>query len=1069
MEAGAQTVSGQITGVLKDSSGAVLPGVSMTAKNVATGFTRTTLTNESGVYAMPSIPIGNYEVTAELPGFQKQIRSGITLNVDDNLRIDFTLTVGQASESVTVTGEVTAIQTESAAVATAVTNRTVLETPLNGRVFFDLVELVPGAVTPAPNNSLANRGGISIAGSREGENTYTIDGIDNGSSGTNGPQIKLGIETLQEFKVLTNSYSPEYGRSSGGNVVMTTRSGTNEFRGTVWEFVRNASLLDAKNLFDPPYCDRVSPGTFCTNIPPLHQNQFGAVLGGPVPKMKNLFFFTSYEGLRSAKSLSSLATVPTAAMHNGDFSSLLPKTVIKDPLTGQPFQNNIILQQRWDPVGKAFLDLYQMPNSSGASNLLSNPIAGHYNDQATGRLDYNFGKNNFFVRHIWNRELIREPFPGRGVTQGNPGFGWDNPLVGNALSTGAALVFSPRVIGNLRYGINHIVEYLTVGNLTPFAQQAGLVGASTLPVNYGRPSISATNYTAVGDYSSAPGLRNEWNHEWNYTQNILLGNHALTAGFNFRLVHIDHGLPNQRRGSFSFDGSWSGNSVADMLLGYARTSSLTPDSANWKTHQRGKNPAWFFNDDWKITPKLTLNAGVRYEFSTPMTDADDAIASFDFATGKVIVPDLKKLPPVDPVTGLVGGVLNGNLIEQSTFGAGLRAPDYRDIEPRFGIAYTLNSKTVIRSGYGVFFEVLTYGNSQISFVQNSPWFPTKTFSTDSTTGPVITLSQNPFPNKLFTAPLLTTNGWDPNFRDGYVQNWNLTVQHELRPNLLLDLGYVGSHAVKLFTSYNQNQSFLVGGPLGSGSQQSRKLYPQFSSVNEASSIGRAGFNSMQLKLERRFAAGFSILGSYMWSKNMTSGNAQNIHIGNTQEWGLSPDDARHRLTTNYLYGIPLGRGHKFFSNGPLQQVFGDWQWSGILTMQSGRPFTPSLSGDISNTGSSVRPNLIGDPNSGPKTAGQFWNAAAFALPAANTFGNAGIGVLTGPGMRTFDSSLTKNFQLGSDEKRRLQFRGEVFNLFNHPVWGVPGTTVNGPTFGQVTGTLVNTTSRQIQLALKLYF
>jgi hypothetical protein len=357
VNAEAQTVSGQITGVIKDSSGAVLPGATVTAKNAATGFTRTILTNESGVYVMPSIPIGKYDVTAELAGFQTQIRTAVTLDVDDNMRVDFTLSVGQTSESVTVTGELTAIQTESAAVATAVNNRTVLETPLNGRVFFDLVELVPGVVTPAPNNSLANRGGISIAGSREGENSYTIDGVDNGSSGTNGPQIKLSIETLEEFKVLTNSYSPEYGRSSGGNVVMTTRSGTNELRGTIWEFARNSALFDAKNLFDPPYCGQNAPGQFCANIPPLHQNQFGAVIGGPVPKARNLFFFLAYEGTRSNKSLSSLATVPPAAFHNGDFSSLLPKTVIKDPLTGAAFTGNIIPQNRWDPVGKAFLEL----------------------------------------------------------------------------------------------------------------------------------------------------------------------------------------------------------------------------------------------------------------------------------------------------------------------------------------------------------------------------------------------------------------------------------------------------------------------------------------------------------------------------------------------------------------------------------------------------------------------------------------------------------------------------------------------------------------------------------------
>src|SRR5215831_18024737 len=784
--ADAQTFSGaQVTGVIRDSNGGVTPGATITATNTETNLMRQTLSNENGVYTLPALPIGVYDITAELAGFQTEVQKGIKLQVGDNLRVNFTLEVGRVTDTVTVTGVVPAIQAESAALGTVVNNKIVTEMPLNGRVFYDLVQLVAGAVSPAPNSTLANRGGVNIAGARETSNAYTIDGIDNVSNGTNGPQVKLSIEMLQEFRVMTNSYSPEYGRGSGGNVVMTTRSGGTAYHGTAWEFLRN-NAVDAKNLFDAPACTSANVGQRCGDVPPLHRSQFGYVLGGPVPKVKNLFFFQGYEGTRLNQSLTSVATVPTPAFHNGDFSSLLPNTVIKDPVTGVAFPGNIIPRNRWDPIGAAFLALYPVPTNSGATNnFASNPIKSVPNDQLTGRLDFNHGKNNYYIRHIWNREGLREPFPGRGQTNGIPGFGWDDPLVGNNFMMGAALVFSPRVIGNLRFGINHMLEPNIVRNLIPYNQQIGLCCTSPLPVNFGRPSISMSGYSGVGDYQGAPGGRDEWSHEANYTQNVLLGNHNLSAGMNFRLTHIDHQLPNARRGNFSFDGTLSGNVVADVLLGYPRQSQITPDTANFRTHQRGSNPSAFFNDDWKVTPNLTVNLGMRWEFTTAMQDANDAISSFDFITGKVVVPDLAKLPAVDPSNGLIGGILPASLVEVSPYGRGLRNNYYKNFQPRVGFAYTLNSKSVVRAGYGMFTDVLSYGNSQIGFVQNSPWFPTKTYRVDNTTGPVISLTNSPFPDKVFNAPLLSFTGWDPNYRDGYVQNWNLTVQRELMPDLAL--------------------------------------------------------------------------------------------------------------------------------------------------------------------------------------------------------------------------------------------------------------------------------------------
>jgi hypothetical protein len=604
--------------------------------------------------------------------------------------------------------------------------------------------------------------------------------------------------------------------------------------------------------------------------------------------------------------------------------------------------------------------------------------------------------------------------------------------------------------------LNHVQEYNVNGHFVPFNEQVGICCTDRSPYFWGRPSISATGYSGVGD--GGLGGREDWIHEFNYTQNILSGNHNFSAGFNLKTLSIDTVLAGARRGTFQFDGSWSGNPIADMLLGLPRQTTLTPSTANLLAKQRGKSYFAFFNDDWKVTRNLTVNMGFRYEINMPQVAADDAIASFDFKTGKIGVPDVSKITP---------GSIDLNLVENSPYGRTLRqGNDLNNIAPRIGIAYTLNPKTVVRAGYGVFTEYPLYGNGLTRFSQFSPWFPTKTYRTDATTGPVISTSRDPFPDRVFTAPLLTVSGWDPEFRDGYMQNWNLTIQRELLKDLSWEVAYMGSKGTKLFNTANVNQSFLVGGPLGSGSQQSRKLYPNFSTLTLVDDTGYSRFHSLQMKLERRFASGLSLLGSYLWSKAIDSGNRSDM-LG--LEPGLASFDARHRQVTSFIYEVPLGNGHRFLNSGIPAKVLGNWQVSGVSTLQSGRPATIGWTGDISNTGGSARPVAVGDPNTGAKTTNSFWNAAAFVAPAANTFGNAGRNTLIGPGMRAFDFSLSKNFEISADGKRRVQFRGEIFNLFNHPIYDQPNTTFNNAGFNTIRGILINTTPRQIQLGLKAFF
>ena len=1051
LAANAEAQGAGITGTVTDATGAVLPGVSVTAENTDTNLGRTTITNESGNYNFPTLTIGNYQLTAELPGFSVALRSEITLQTGDTLRVNLVLEIGQITDTITVTEAAPAIQSESAELGTVIDNKTVLEVPLNGREFYALLKLVPGTVAPAPNSRLAHRGGVSVAGARETSNAYTIDGIDNGSAGTNGPQIKIGVETLQEFKLLTNSYSPEYGRGGGGQVVMTTRSGTNEYRGTIWNFLRN-DALDARNFFDSS-----------AKPPPLRRNQFGFVFGGPVAD--NLYFFTGFEALRNRKSLTSGATVPPAAFHNGDFSSLLPGKVITDPLTGNAFPGNIIPQDRWDPIGKEFVDFYPDPtNSDRSRNLITNPPQDRDNDQATLRLDYSFGAHNIYARHIYNRELIAEAFQGRGGENGVPGFGWNNILVGNTFTTGGTFIFSPSLIGTVRYGITTMWESVLSRHLAasnPFVQ--GDLNA-ILDEERGwvrrdlgiRPRVQPSGFDRVGDRAS-PNGRQEYINEFNYTQKYLTGNHELTAGYHHRVIWIDHTLPQDGGGRFDFDGRHSGNAIADMLLGFPRQSRITPTVAKFRTHQRGESYSAYFNDDWKVTPKLTLNLGVRYEINTPMYDSNNvSIHSFNFDTGKVIVPDPALLDP---------RALAPEFVEGSQFGKGLRPTDKNNFAPRIGMAYSLDDKTVIRAGFGMFTDNIAFGNHQTALVFG-PWALSKAYRTDSSTGPVVSLSNNPFPEELFTAPLISVSGWDPDFTDGYVQNWNLTIQRELMPNVVLETAYLGSHGSDLMTKLPANNAVLPAPGLPS-STQARRPYPAYSSVTKHTNLTRSNFHALQFKLDKRFSNGLQLLGNYMWSKaldNDSNGNnqqSQNVFDFDRDSYGLSNFDTRHRFVTNFVYELPGP------DSRPASYIAGGWQVSGILTLQAGRPRTAELNGDNTRTGARARPDQICDPNTGPKTPNNFWNKACFVTPPRGTFGNAGRNTLTGPGMRQFDMSAAKEFPI--DDVRYVQFRLEAFNIFNHAVFGQPSHRTNSRSFGVIQSTLVNTTSRQIQLGLKVYF
>jgi len=1035
-----QLSSGSILGTVADTSGAVIPGAQVKITNTGTGAVRELVTNESGSYRADLLPPGEYQVEAELPGFRKEIRKGITLSIDQRARIDFSMVVGEVAQVVNVEGQAPIVQTDDSNVGQVVDERKIVALPLNGREFSQLAYIVPGAFAPRPNSNLGYRGGFSIAGELEANNQYLLDGVNNNANGTNEIAARVNIDAVGEFKVQTANYSAQYGRYAGGQVDAVTKSGTNELHGSAFYFHRN-SALDARNFFDPYPLDK---------LPEFRRHQYGAALGGPIVKNK-LFFFMGYQGQRQFKLRTFAPTVPLPEFFTGNLSKI--STAIKDPSTGLSFPGNIIPRERLSPIALGFQQFWPSPNRTGlvqnANSYLSDP--DNYN-QTNSKIDYQISsKQKLSGSYTYYNESLLEWLSNPQIA----GFQTQSTVVSWNLSLSHVYTISPTLINEARAGISK----LNRGRFTEDADRRenwnailGIPGtmAETEPIVWGVPLVSISGYAGVGNPYPVPQPRGEANY--NFLDNVSLqhGSHALKFGVDFLRMQLNENWMQNARGSFSFTGARTGNAMADFLLGLPAVTQRSLNLGPLKENPRRSSLDLFAQDDWKVFSKLTLNIGLRWEGNFRMEDRYGRISSFDASLGNGqgglrVVPNhqryqaaIDKFHQLYPNVVMVDGELMDNALN--------------NFAPRFGFAYSPfgGTSTVVRGGYGVFYQVqnLCYCNHS----NNPPFVLAQRFTTSDS----LTLA-NPWSG---TGSALSPAAVDVHEKTPYYQNWNLGIQRQLPGNFVLDVAYQGKKGTRLIRNRDINQ------PLDRTS--GIRPYPLFGQINYEESAGSSIYHALHLRSERRAAHGLSFILSYMWGKLIDDLNSSPQDSYNLRaERGLGQDDVRHRFTFSPVYQLPFGHGRQFLSSAPLplEAVLGGWEISGVTRANSGYPFTASISTDNSGTGNlRDRPNQVNNANLSNPTPGAFWNRNAFTMPAKYQFGNAGRNTLTGPGSFTQDVAMMKVF--APAENQQIQLRFEMFNAFNHANFDDPSTTWNSTSFGSVRGAF---DSRQIQVGMKWIF
>jgi hypothetical protein len=1080
-----QTGTGDISGSVTDSSGAVVSGATVTVSNPATGFSRVLKTNDQGLYSAPALIPGSYTVKVEMQGFQAQTRSNVLLQVGQTAVIDFSLAVGNVAEVIEVTGGAPVLETETTSVGTVIENKRIVELPLNGRNYLQLASLIPGATTNGPASSQGQQrmGGarnsfaLNVAGQRVHFNHYALDGMENTDPNFNTYLFLPSIDALQEFKVESGLFSAEYGRAIA-QVNVSTKSGQNQFHGVAFAFVRN-SFFDAKDFFANPNAP----------TPPFKRNQFGGTFSGPVliPKLYNgknrLFFMFNYEGLRERRSLTRTSTLPDARYRSGNFGFL--NRVIRDPNNpGQVFPNGVIPESRIHPISRKVLnDFYPLPNQAGGgalgitNNYLNNESRRTDGDQWTLRTDLSANQNhNFFFRFSQTKEP--QYIPSVIVDQGN-----NVDILGQQGVLGHTAVLGPNKVNEFKFGMN----YFNSANIQQRAfrrnvvGELGLQGISQDPLFWGIPVFQISGFANVGECNDCPFVN--WNTTFQLTDNFswTVGKHSFKFGGEFRRLRYNQIGAVVPRGRFTWNGQYSGEPMADMLLGLmsATEGQVGAPIANFRQNYM----ALYLQDTWKITPRLTMNWGLRWEYESPFYDKHDAIVNVDFAWDNSREPvfvragtgDLNQGNPQFPAPP------GWQLVRDGRFGRGAGIPDRNDFGPRAGIAYQLNKKTVLRAGGGIYF-VRDIGNAVFDIVRNIP-FTIRQAETADTTRP------NLFWNRLFTSvgspSFLLINQYGE--RTSYVNQWQASVQRELTRDMSLEITYMGSTGVKLrrLTSYN-NPEPRPGNP------NLNRPFPKFNgSFQNMNAPSNSIYHALQARLQHRFANGFTLLGSYAYSKSIDNGSGIRTTDGDPLtpsdnynlrgERGLSAFDFRQRFTASFLYELPFGRGRKVaIENRAANFIFGGWQIGGILTFQDGFPATAFCGpGNVQNGGGYCKPDAVAgvNPNltDSQQTLSRFFNTDAFvdrlgvapgAAQPVFRYGTAGRNTVIGPGIASFDASINKFFRFHS-EMHTVELRGEFFNAPNRPNFGQPGTTLRTPTYGVISGTRID--NRQIQVAMKYSF
>jgi len=1072
-----QTTNGSIAGTITDPGGASVAGVKVEATNKGTGLQRSATSTENGTYLIPQLPPGTYDLTVEKAGFAKGDRHDVLLLVNQSATVDFALSLATANQTVEVTGTAEALNTTTATVGSVVQHQQIVDLPLNGRSFTQLTLLAPGA---APQES-GQQGAFTVAqgsaaispsvnGQRGQQNNFTMDGVLNNAIYTDTWAISPPPDAIQEFNVQSHITDAQFSISSGANINIVSRSGTNQFHGDLWEFFRN-DVLDARNFFDQ-------------TKPPYRQNQYGVTFGGPI--VRNHTWFEAYwEGFRSVQSLSYFASVPTQAMRNGDFSGILGPQVgtdslgrpiytneIYDPTTSRPdpsnpantirdpFPGNMIPTSSINPTTQLVLQkYYPLPNLNVGPSVLPNlEFTGGNNtatDQSGIRIDHSFNDNNtLFGRYNHSDATLLRP-------EGLPTY--QQSLVNDAqtLALGFTHLFSPTLILSIHYGYTNT----NYGQFDGAAGQSFLTSTNFVQLAPAKdnialgPQIGLSNgYTGISQFAIPLGP--QYNHDGHADLSIVKGKHTIGVGAMIYHIHsFDDGWgmgPSFTQNATSQGGviNGSGFGPASFLLGL-------PDSyfgflGNTSADERGWWYGGYVQDQWQVSKSLTVTAGLRYDFVEPPSYGSKIVSGLNVLTGQFLVSG--PAPPLYPQANV-----------RKTY----YDPHYNGFEPRFGIAYRVAKNTVFRSAFAMFDD---HNNTLVQEAQDPriSWPQGVGVSLgDLNRGqPDSNFSDPPLYSSFFN-PLqpYVAFGADNRNKIPYAIEYNGGIEQQLSGSFVLSVDYVGSVGRHLFIQPSANTA-LEPGP---GSVAARQPYPAYGGAfSFDENVGNSSYNALQVKLQKRLSYGLNFLASYTWSKSLDiqsegqSGSIETIY-DLRREWGPSDFNRGQLFVFSGTYQLPFGKGKNYLSNAsrPVNELLGDWNIGGIITMNSGQPYDISAGGDIANVGGgSQRAEVVGNPNSGFTHSRLEWfNTAAFAIPALYTFGNEGRNNLTGPPLKNVDFIAYKDFLL--TERFRLQFRSEFFNIFNHTNFGLPDNNVQDAAFGQITSTA--TAPREIQFALKLMF
>lgn len=1020
----AQTWRGSVTGIITDPSAARIPRAEITLTQQETSRKRTLEATQHGEYTFSALPPGPYRLEVTAGEFRTHVQE-FTLNVNEAARADLVLQPGTRAEQTSVTAPAETLRTETTAMGAVLEQRSIRALPLDGRNFYELTLLAPGVVPSAQGSAGSVRGDFAmhVNGAREDANNFILDGVYNGDPKLNGVGVTPPPDAIREFEVLTHTYDASFGRNAGGQVNVVLNSGTNTVHGSAWEFFRNAEL-NARNHFAP-----------VDETPRYQQNQFGFAIGGPIRKDRT-FFFGDYEGRQTREGITRITNVPTALERAGDFSQSFSAPI--DLFTQQPFSGNRIPVERIHPTGRAIANLYPLPNRSvPGQNFVSSPVLRDRTHHFDTRLDHKFAEvSDFALRYSCADRLLFDPFSGASFAR-IPGFGTEIPRRAQNVMASETHAFSPRFINEVRLGFNRIAAGAFQENQgRNLNREVGLPEVWANSRSQGLSYISLPGYSPLGDEYNNPqhSVTNTYQlvDQATYTS----GRHFLKFGGEARVLQQNAYRDVQSRGLLTFFGI-SGNPLGDLLQGFP----VVTGAARIDNHQslRSESYGLFVHDLWRVTPTLTLSAGARYEYTSPGVDVRDRANLYQ------------------PATGTLAAVGQGDMPRAGYL------PDRNNLAPRFGLAWTPVGSTVVRAGYGIYYDQSALAPSEGLYF-SAPYYDFRLYI--ALPQFPLTLS-NPFPsNYPFPVPGSALS-IQRDLRTPYLQQWNFNVQRELGGQRVLELAYAGTKGAKLLASRDINQ------PRPSLSPVLLRPNPRFDDITVLESRASSIYHSFQARFQQQFSRGMTGLVSYTLGKSIDDASG---FFGSTGDPNFPQDsynlraerarssfDVRHRLSVSYSYDLP------FRSNWVVR----GWQTNGLWSFQTGRPFTVALhpDNDNSNTGRAVlgfgandRPNVVRSAELDKPTAQRWFDTSAFAVPARGTFGNAGRNILDGPGLAVVNASLLKTTQL--TEQVGVQMRVEAFNLLNRVNYDLPDSFVGSPSFGAI---LSAGAPRRLQLGLKLLF